>query len=123
MFWITQFVDASFPAELADYTHVVHCPAIPALFYGTAQSPLKPLIDQSIAFLFFGVFLFFLGQRQFLTGEDETDLLHRATNLYRLPLEPEGSLFRDVLVGFFEDTSTEVFKIFSERFRTIKHPV
>ena len=90
-----------FPAELADYAHVVHDAAVSVLCLRALYRPDETLIGQSPAFLLFGLLLLLLGQSFFPAVEDEPYLFHRAAYLHRFPLEPERSFFRDVLVGFF----------------------
>lgn len=65
-----------FPAELADYVHVVHDAAVSALCLRALYRPDETLIGQSPAFLLFGFLLFFQSQSLFPAVEDETDLLH-----------------------------------------------
>lgn len=90
-----------FPAELADYAHVVHDAAVSVLCLRALYRPDETLIGQSPAFFFLGVILFFLSQRGTLFREDEPDFLHRAPDFYRFPLEPEGGLLCDVFIRFF----------------------
>lgn len=106
--------DLPFSAELTDDSHVVHGLTVPTLCFRTLDSSDETLIDQSLSFLFFGVFLFLLRQSLLSAGEDESYLFYRAAYLHRLPLELEGCFFRDVLVGFFENTDSESFEIGSK---------
>lgn len=56
--WVAQFADVLFPAEFADYAHVVHDPTVPAFCLGALHGPEKSLIGQAPALLLFGLFLF-----------------------------------------------------------------
>lgn len=76
-----------FSAELTDDSHVVHGLTVSTFCFRTLDSSDETLIDQSLSFLFFGVFLFLLRQSLLSAGEDESYLFYRAAYLHRLPLE------------------------------------
>ena len=67
-----------FPAELADYAHVVHDAAVSVLCLRALYRPDETLIGQSPAFLLFGLLLLLLGQSFFPAVEDVPEVLRGA---------------------------------------------